>query len=320
MSDNRTNMSLHDSTWEKGECEGVISIGTHSLFLSVAGPERLQGQPLVIVEAGMGDGSLWWKAFQRLVITAGLARIMTYDRAGLGQSEPSPLSRSAENMARELDALLEAAHLPGPYIVITHSYGGIIAREFLERRILDVVGMVFVDAEQENSFKVLNPPWEILFKILGDLDYYSVVGLDDDNKLLPEEWLLAKAEADRTKSTRDAEDAICNESCELLGKKQQLQNHILGDHPVAVMKANSLQDYQRIYNAGTAAGHGTESERKIARDCMERMRTKEEPLMREILDLSHRQRFSHVDTGHNVPVSQPAAIVEELRWVLDSLR
>ncbi len=244
---------------------------------------------------------------------------MTYDRAGLGRSEPSPLPRSAENIARELDALLEAAHLPGPYIVVAHSYGGIIAREFLERRTSDVVGMIFVDAEQENSFKVLNPPWDIMFTILGDLDYYSIVGLEDENELLPEEWQLAKADAERTKAIREAENALCDESCEALGKKRQLQNQILAHHPTAVMKANSLQDYQRIYDAGTAAGHGTEEERKIGRDCMERMRTKEEPFMREILNLSHRQRFSHVNIGHNVPISRTAAIVEELQWVLENL-
>lgn len=307
------------SYWEKGEREGSVSIGTHSLYLNVSGPERLPGNPLVIVEAGMGDGALWWKEFQRLAAN-GIARILTYDRAGLGHSARSPLPRSAENMAYELDALLAAANLPGPYIVVTHSYGGIIAREFLARRLKDIVGMLFVDAEQEKTYKVINPPWDVLFEIMGDLDYYSVTGLDDENKLRPDEWQLAKADAERTAPIRTEEDALCNESCETLRRKQQLQNRVLRNYPVAVIKANSLQDFQRIYDAATAAGHGTSDQLKQARDCMERIRTMEEPLMRELLGLSHVQRFTHVDSGHNVPVTAPDAIVRELTWVLDQVR
>ena len=126
-------------------------------------------------------------------------------------------------MAHELDLLLQAAHLPGPYVVVTHSYGGIIAREFLARRLQDVVGMVFGDAEQEGSATVMDVPWEILFRLLGDLDYFATVGLDEEHQLRPEEWSHVKIDSERTQSINDAENVESVSSCDRLRQKQQIQ-------------------------------------------------------------------------------------------------
>ncbi len=62
----------------------------------------------------MGDESLCWREFQRLVTASSLARIMNYHRAGPGCSEPSLCIRNAENMTIELDASLDVANLPNP--------------------------------------------------------------------------------------------------------------------------------------------------------------------------------------------------------------
>jgi hypothetical protein len=45
-----------EGPWNRNEREGIYSIGSNSWFMSIAGPERCDEQPLVIVEAGMGDG------------------------------------------------------------------------------------------------------------------------------------------------------------------------------------------------------------------------------------------------------------------------
>lgn len=53
--------------WDNDTTSGLVSVGTHSLFLRAAGPNRKAGVPVVIVEAGMGDSSLTWMAVARLV-------------------------------------------------------------------------------------------------------------------------------------------------------------------------------------------------------------------------------------------------------------
>jgi pimeloyl-ACP methyl ester carboxylesterase len=71
-----------------------------------------------------------------------------YSRAGLGNSDPDPSKTppTAASMARELGKLLKVAHLPGPYVLVTHSFGGIVGRLFIEQNPSAVRGVVFVDA------------------------------------------------------------------------------------------------------------------------------------------------------------------------------
>lgn len=61
------------------------------------------------------------------------SRICTYDRAGMGYSEASPLPRTAKQFAKELHTLLEQANIPGPYVMVGHSSGGLTVRIFCPR-------------------------------------------------------------------------------------------------------------------------------------------------------------------------------------------
>ncbi|RAK99537.1 alpha/beta fold hydrolase, partial [Aspergillus ibericus CBS 121593] len=279
--------------------------------------------PLIIVEPGMGDSHLSWKHLQQLITTAGLAQVLLYDRAGLGRSDSPSTSpstpRTATTMAHELDLLLTAANIPGPYIIVTHSYGGIIAREFLALREPDIAGMVFVDAEQEDTSLVMDVPWETLHSLLGEMDYYSIVALDTEHVFSNTDWEEIKAESSRpsTKNTSDLEGAESKSSCAALREKQQLQKRVLGRKPVGVLKGNSVRDYQRIYEAVVTAGRGTEAERALMRGVIERLRTKEEGLQRGVLELSEVRRFEVVETGHNVQLTRPESIMEMVRWVLE---
>jgi pimeloyl-ACP methyl ester carboxylesterase len=76
---------------------------------------------------------------------AQFARVVAYERAGFGWSEPGPAPRDAAQNARELHAALERAGIPGPYVVVGHSYGGPVARVFAAQYPADVVGMVLLD-------------------------------------------------------------------------------------------------------------------------------------------------------------------------------
>ncbi|NIP82175.1 MAG: alpha/beta fold hydrolase, partial [Gemmatimonadetes bacterium] len=76
---------------------------------------------------------------------AGRTRVVVYDRAGYGASEPGPLPRHAAREADELRALLEAASVDGPYVLVGHSLGGLNAQVFAARYRDDVAGLVLLD-------------------------------------------------------------------------------------------------------------------------------------------------------------------------------
>jgi pimeloyl-ACP methyl ester carboxylesterase len=104
---------------------------------------RGQGRPVVVLEAGLGDSSLVWADIQSRL--AGTTRACSYDRAGLGWSEPAAGPRTAEQMAVELETLLHKAGEHAPYVLVGHSSGCHTVRMFAHRFPEQVAGMVLID-------------------------------------------------------------------------------------------------------------------------------------------------------------------------------
>jgi pimeloyl-ACP methyl ester carboxylesterase len=101
----------------------------------------------VIIEQGAGSPSqLWWPIQEKV---AAFARICTYDRAGYGWSEPVRGPRSIGHRAEELHTLLMNAGVPAPYILVAHSYGGLIVRRFAHKYREQMAGLVLVDTADE---------------------------------------------------------------------------------------------------------------------------------------------------------------------------
>ncbi len=107
------------------------------------------GTPTVILEGGWAASSLAWSKVQRLVTP--LTRVCSYDRAGLGLSDPGPAPRDGTAIVRDLDEGLRALKIAGPFVVAGHSAGGLYVRAFADRRPGDVVGMVLVDPSVEHQ-------------------------------------------------------------------------------------------------------------------------------------------------------------------------
>ena len=117
----------------------LVDIGGVRLHLACAG----EGRPTVVLEAALGASSISWSLVQ-----PGLARlteVCSYDRAGFGWSDPGPMPRTARRIASELYTLLGRAGLPPPYLLVGHSFGGIVTRVFARAYPEVVAGMVFVD-------------------------------------------------------------------------------------------------------------------------------------------------------------------------------
>lgn len=122
----------------------MIGIGSRRLHLFCAG--NTSG-PTVVFEAGSGNDSTLWIGIVRLF--ARHARACTYDRAGLGWSDPAPGAQTLRNRAEDLQILLTNAGVLGPLILVGHSYGGYIVRSFAKLYPDKVVGIVLVDATEE---------------------------------------------------------------------------------------------------------------------------------------------------------------------------
>lgn len=121
----------------------LIDVGGYKLHLDCRG----QGSPTVLLEAGLNDFSVHWALVQPAV--AQFTRVCTYDRAGLGWSEPSPRPRTSQTIAEELHTLAHKADESGAYILVGHSFGGIVMREFTRRFPEQVAGLVLVDSAHE---------------------------------------------------------------------------------------------------------------------------------------------------------------------------
>lgn len=124
-----------------------VDIGGYKLHIYCVG----QGSPTVVLESGIGGFSLEWVDVQAAL--ARQMRVCAYDRAGYGWSERSPLPRTARVMARELHKLLTRAGVPGPYLLVGHSFGGYIIRYYAVEHPQEVSGLVLIDASHPEQFK-----------------------------------------------------------------------------------------------------------------------------------------------------------------------
>ncbi len=122
----------------------MIDIGGRRLRLVCAGPAATT-KPIVILEAGAFGFAADWGVVQDQLAARGI-RSCAYDRAGMGFSDQSHLPRDGVNIAMDLEKLLAAADIPGPYVLCGHSMGGLRLRQYAGRNPDKVVGIVLVDA------------------------------------------------------------------------------------------------------------------------------------------------------------------------------
>lgn len=115
-----------------------------------------EGPPAVVFDSGLGDGMMVWALVQHQVAATALA--CSYDRAGLGFSDPSPRPGTSANIVDDLHRLLRAANIRPPYVLVGHSFGGMNIKLYAQTYISEVAGLVFVDPSHEDLAK---KSWEL---------------------------------------------------------------------------------------------------------------------------------------------------------------
>jgi pimeloyl-ACP methyl ester carboxylesterase len=127
----------------------MVDVGGSSMHLYCTGEG---GAPTVVMDAGLGGTVLDWQLVQPEV--AKFARVCTYDRAGMGWSDPGDQPRTSQQIVEELHALLNKAGVEGPYVLVGHSFGGTNVQLYASRYADEVAGMVLVDSATEDAMLV----------------------------------------------------------------------------------------------------------------------------------------------------------------------
>ena len=133
-----------ESAPEPREVEGlpgsIVDVNGHYLYFVCTG----SGSPTVLLEAGFGGATRNWRDVQAQL--GGSTRTCSYDRAGLSGSSAIPGVHDADDEIRDLERLLDRAEIEPPYVLVGHSYGGLLVRLFAHDHPDEVAGIVLVDA------------------------------------------------------------------------------------------------------------------------------------------------------------------------------
>jgi hypothetical protein len=144
--------STASSTTPGAENAGPVDIGEgRTLYLECAG----EGSPIILLEAGDESGvEEWQPVFATL---AAETRTCAYDRAGVGRSVEAAGCRGVDELLGDLESLLAAAELAGPYVLVGASGGGYLMAGFAARHPDEVAGLVLVETPKAITVSTLPP-------------------------------------------------------------------------------------------------------------------------------------------------------------------
>ncbi len=159
-------------TAASGDFAGLVDIGGRKIYLECRGT----GSPTVILMTGYRTSGRYWTddllqpdAPRTMVLpaVAESTRVCTYDRPGTyaevgeeilpSRSDAIAQPRTAMEVVEELHTLLQEAGVPGPYVLVAHSLGGLFARLYASTYPDEVVGLVLVDSFSERLETLLSP-------------------------------------------------------------------------------------------------------------------------------------------------------------------
>jgi len=218
-----------------------VDVGGYRLHLQTVG----SGLPTVVLDAGLSDCSVNWCRI--LPEVAKFTRVCAYDRAGLGWSDAGPRPRSSEQIVRELHTLLTQAGIPGPYVLVGHSFGGYNVRLFAQEYPGAVAGLVLLDSAHEDqaarmpaSLKRLQAQWPQALRAQNPWTSFGIVRLfyTSSNPKLPG----SQQPIDRALRSRSGYIATVLSECETFEQSAaQLKNAgPLPQVPLGVLTAGDL--------------------------------------------------------------------------------
>jgi pimeloyl-ACP methyl ester carboxylesterase len=261
-----------------------------------------QGSPTVILESGLGDSYISWRKVQPQM--AKLTRVCSYDRAGLGFSGSSSRPRTSQVIAEELHALLRAADIAPPYVLVGHSMGGFDVRLFTSLYRSEVAGMVLVDSshpDQENRFppelKNMEGGW---LREAEFLEYTMPFGIPRLFDLCESDPLPRTAEC----NFHSARENVAEEKAFAESAAQAAAAGPLGDLPLAVVSHDPDRPSSDL-PADLA---------KPTNDAWEKMQE-------ELAHLSSKGTQAVArNSGHYIQIDRPDMVIDAVQGVIEQAR
>lgn len=264
--------------------------------------EAGHGDPLVVLETGLGAGAGSWVAVQRAV--AEHTRTLSYDRAGYGGSDPDPQERTLARAAGDLCDLLDALDERRPVVLVGHSLGGPIVRAFAAAHPERVAGLCLVDATRS---AVMSPASvRVAGIVAGVTAVLDAVGLARPlvRRMLP------PLPEDLTPAEREV---MVREACASTGlRAARHENRSLPRvlEELRVLERRGLPDVPTVSVNGEVAQRGAEAQRQQLNDLA----------ATEMAPLTDGRAVVVPGAGHFVPQQQPGEIAREIVQLLDRVR
>jgi pimeloyl-ACP methyl ester carboxylesterase len=260
----------------------LVDIGGHRLHIRCVGPAG--AKPTVILEAGGGAFSSAWSQVQDLL--SGDVRSCAYDRAGSGWSDAGPAPRTMRQEIFELHALLEAASVRGPFVLVGHSIGGLLVRVYADQFGSDVVGVVLVDPTHESA---------VLYSV--PLGRWVRLREQAKDRVVPEPRREGRASAQYNPD----EDYLAEEF-QLLYLSRQANPVPLGNRPLVVLAAG-----KRPAPPGTSDS------------LWQVLRRERDEQVRDLARLSRNSKFVlDTSSGHGIPQDNPRLVARSIREALEA--
>lgn len=297
----------------------LVDAGGTRLHLYCTG----EGSPTVVVDAGNGDFSLGWSLVQPGV--SEFTRICTYDRAGYGWSESSPLPRTAGNIAVELHTLLTNAGETGPYILVGHSMGGHDVRMYASLYPDEVAGMVLVDAAHEEQFERLPPEYALIdrqqtsylgmMRFLARFGVLRVIGNSSGGQNMAPAFVqqlpvdVQPVYLSMMSHPLYFETSLAELESLPVSMEEVAMSKDLGDMPLYVLTAGSTLTPESLQSIGLPPDFQVDT---IQETWFE--------LQNELATLSTQSEHIIVEgSGHAIHLDQPEAIIDAIRWIMQAI-
>lgn len=264
----------------------MYSLETHRLHSWSLG----EGDYTVLLEPGLGGSALEWLPLAEQLSND--AQVLLYDRAGYGWSDPGINPRHILRIARELKSLIEIRSIKGPLILVGHSYGGLIMREFARITSNQVKGLVLVDASHEDQFIRMADKDGVSMLPTSEHFVISAPELPEGLRSDVKRKILAFSKMRKSYAALHAELSSFKESCDYI----RSQNHRF-EFPVRVLS--------RGLNPSQSPEKGNEKSNEREAIWQE--------LQTDLLTLSDQavQRTAE-KSGHHIHIDQPQLVLDAI--------
>lgn len=129
----------------------LVEIDGYKYHVKLAGLQHLKDNtPAIVLELGAGSTIETWNTiFDDL---AKVAPIFAYERSGIGESDWNQLEASPKNAITVLHKILTKLEIPPPYVLVGHSWGGVIIRSYAGHYPSEVKALAYIDPTDFNLY------------------------------------------------------------------------------------------------------------------------------------------------------------------------